>query len=90
MKTTKEIYAQVFQCQRVNGSYLGNPNWLLTVREFDDAGNYTIEARKTSSNISDSYGEIPNNIYSKMPEPVEVAYTLTKSRLIKSIRTLEV
>ena len=48
--SNKEVYAQVFQCQRVNGSNLGNPNWLLTVREFSDSGDYTIEARKTSSN----------------------------------------
>lgn len=79
-----KIYFQVHQCQRVNNSNLGNPNWLLTGRTKDGE----LEAYKTSSNISDSYGEIPNKIYSKMPEIVEVELELTRNNRIKSVRAL--
>ena len=79
-----KIYFQVMQCERINGSNLGNPNWMLTGR--DEHG--YIKAYKTSSNISDSYGDIPNKIYSKMPEFVEVGLTLTKANRIKTVRVL--
>jgi hypothetical protein len=86
--SNNKIYAQVQKCERANGSVNGNPNWLLTVREFDSNGDWTLEARKTSNDLSDSYGEIPNKIYSKMPEVVEVEHELTKAGRIKSIRAL--
>lgn len=81
-------YFQVHQCQRIKNSSLGNPNWLLTGRLFNDDGSWTLEALKTSSNISDSYGEIPNKIYSKMPEMVDVEIELTKANRIQSVRVL--
>lgn len=79
-----KIYFQVMQCQRINGSNLGNPNWLLTGRD----GHGNIEAYRTSNNISDSYGDIPSKIYSKMPEFVEVELTLTKANRIKTVKVL--
>lgn len=88
MTRISKQYFQVMQCQRINSSNLGNPNWLLTGRLFDADGNSTLEALKTSSNISDSYGEIPNKIYSKMPEMVAVEVELTKANKIKSVRVL--
>lgn len=88
MAKTIKRYFQIHQCQRINSSNLGNPNWLLTGRLFNDDGSWTLEALKTSSNISDSYGEIPNKIYSKMPEIVSAEVELTKANRIKSIRVL--
>lgn len=85
----QKIYGQVHQCQRINGSVNGNPNWGFVMREFDENNNWTIETRRTKSDISDSYGEIPNKIYSKMPEFVSVEYTLTKSGRISSIRVID-
>lgn len=81
-------YMQVHQCSRANGSNLGNPNWVLTGRLFDDSGDWSLVALRTSSNISDSYGVIPNEIFSKMPEPVSVVVELTKFMRIKSVKGL--
>lgn len=81
---------QVFSCTRANASNMGNPNWVLTGREFDEHynGPYRSKARKTNSNLSISYGLIPNEIASKMPEPVEVELTLTRAGRISDIRVL--
>ena len=88
MATTKK-YFQVHQCMRGTGSNLGNPNWILTGRLFDDDYNWTLESFKTSSNLSISYGEIPNKVHAKMPEIVSCEIELTKANRIKDLTVLE-
>ena len=88
MKTTKQLF-QVHQCERTDGSVNGNPNWILTGRLFDEQGGWTLEALKTSSDKSFSYGDIPNKVHSKMPEPVSVQVELSKANKIKSLEVLD-
>ena len=83
-----KVRFQVHACQRANNSNMGNPNWILTGREFDEDGGWTLQTRKTSSNISDSYGEIPNKVHGKMPGIVEAELELTRAGRVRSVRVL--
>ena len=80
MKTT----LQVTELLRRNNSVNGNPNYELVGYENGERSSY-----RTSSDISDSYGTIPNNLrYASEEEPVAVELTLTRSNRIKGVEVL--
>lgn len=75
---------QVTELLRRNNSSMGNPNYELVGYENGERSSY-----RTSSNIADSYGTIPNHLrYASEEEPVTVELTLTKSYRITNVKVL--
>ena len=78
------ITLQVTELLRRNNSNMGNPNYELVGWENGQRSSY-----RTSSNISDSYGTIPNHLrYASEQDPVTVELTLTKSYRIINVKVL--
>ena len=76
---------QVTELLRRNNSVYGNPNYELVGYENGERSSY-----RTSANIADSYGTIPNNLlYVSEDEPVTVELTLTKANRIKTVRVVK-
>ena len=77
MKTT----LQVTELLRRNNSVYGNPNYELVGYEDGQRSSY-----RTSSDISDSYGTIPNFLrYASEDKPVTVELELTRSNRITRV-----
>lgn len=88
-------YAKVLSIERINSSVNGNPNYRLELREstllqsvisgLDHPGHpVDIITRRTQSDISDSYGVIPN---SAKPGAI-ISYELTRAGRINSVNIL--
>lgn len=79
-----KVTLQVTELLRRDNSNMGNPNYELVGYENGARSSY-----RTSSNISDSYGTIPNYLrYASEKEPVTVELTLTKSYRITNVKVL--
>lgn len=87
-------YGKIHDVYRVNGSVNGNPNYEFVLYEADNPhealtngvhdGTGTFVTRRTSSDISDSYGIIPN----ECKEGKTMSYELTRAgriRLVKAV-----
>ena len=85
-------YAKILSMKRINGSTYGNPNYEFKLQESDMAqaaisglshGEHSVDivTRRTSANISDSYGIIPN----EAREGACMSYELTKAGRISRV-----
>lgn len=84
----KTLYATVEHVRRIDNSVNGNPNYEFELYEADEphkaiagAGEGYGVTRRTSSDISDSYGIIPNEVR----QGKAIAYTITKAGRINSV-----
>lgn len=81
---TKTVQLEVVGLVRLNNSVYGNPNYKLV--GFED-GNYS--SYRTSSDIADSYGVIPNELRNTSDtNRVLVELTLTRANRIKSVKVI--
>ncbi len=83
-------YATIIEMKRINGSVNGNPNYSFMLLEADnphDAQSGQNDAisvdRRTKSDISDSYGTIPN----ECKPGVVIAYEQTRAGRVYNIKT---
>ena len=85
-------YAKILSMKRINGSANGNPNYEFELQEADlpqaaisglAHGEHGVEivTRRTSADIADSYGIIPN----EAREGAYMSYELTKAGRISSV-----
>ena len=88
-------YAKILSMKRINNSTYGNPNYEFELQESDlpqaaisglAHGDHSVEivTRRTSANIADSYGIIPN----EAREGAHMSYEVTKAGRISSVEAV--